>query len=310
MILTTREILNFIYDILVANGFSFKKYQQLIDDASYLKTFMKQTTPSLLFESTDVTVLMNTIQKHDPLLSRSEKADELAISYYVSAEISKDCRDVFSGTSYEGILNDSGMLRKINDDKVLRTQYFNLLVRLESIDKQLEMNDVYKMFVKNLYLYNAGKGRKLGQLYSMIESGVTQWCGSDQEENLCLDDKHEGFALYEKVKFEENLDHIPKPNDTEELFRFVPFITVAFEDEKGKIISLDIDYALFELIHKLNQGYIQTADDRNNYAEFISFVNRMLQTGSLSKSLSIVADDGQKAIITQGTFGYKFKVVR
>lgn len=58
---------------------------------------MKQTTPSLLFESTDVTVLMNTIQKHDPLLSRSEKADELAISYYVSAEISKDCRDVFRG---------------------------------------------------------------------------------------------------------------------------------------------------------------------------------------------------------------------
>lgn len=140
----------------------------------------------------------------------------------------------------------------------------------------------------------------------MLHSGVV----GDQEENLCLDDKHEGFALYEKVKFEENLDHIPKPNDTEELFRFVPFITVAFEDEKGKIISLDIDYALFELIHKLNQGYIQTADDRNNYAEFISFVNRMLQTGSLSKSLSIVADDGQKAIITQGTFGYKFKVVR
>lgn len=310
VILTTREILNFVYDVLVANGFSFSEYQKLIDDASYLKKFMQQITPSLLFGSSDVTSLMNTIQKHDPLLLRSEKADEIAMAYYVSSEISKVMKNIFIDTPYEDVLNDAGMINRINDDKILRSQYFNLLVRLDSIDRQVEDNVIYKEFIRNLYMYNAGKGKKLSQLYGMVESGVTQWCGSDQDENLCLDDKHVGFSLYEKVKFEENLDHIPKPDVNDELYKFVPSITVAFEDENGNLITLDIDYALYELIYKLNQGYIQTADDRNNYAEFISFVNKMLQTGSLSKSLSIVSDDGQRAIITQGTFGYKFKVVR
>lgn len=310
MILTTREILNFIYDILVANGFSFTKFQKLIDDASFLKEYMKQITPSLLFASNDVTPLMNTIRKYDPLLNRSENADEIAIAYYVSSDIPKMINQCLSGVSYENVLTDSGMLQKLNDDRVLRSQLFNLSVRIEAIEKQSISDEVYQDFIRDLYMFNAGKGKKLGQLYGMIEGGVTQWCGSDQDENLCLDDKHQGFALYENVKFEASLEHIPHPASTDELFRFVPTITVAFLDENETEIMLDIDYSLYELIYKLNQGYIQTADDRNNHADFISFVSRILQTGSLTKSLSVVSDDGQRAVITQGKFGYKFKVVR
>lgn len=66
MVLTTREILNFIYDILVSNNFSYSKFQKLIDDASFLKEYMKQLTPSLIFDSNDVTVLMNMVRKYDP----------------------------------------------------------------------------------------------------------------------------------------------------------------------------------------------------------------------------------------------------
>ena len=73
---------------------------------------------------------------------------------------------------------------------------------------------------------------------------------------------------------------------------------------------MDIDYSLYELIYRLNQGYIQTADDRNNHADFISFVNKILQTGLFAETLSIVSVDGKKASISQSMFGYKFRVVR
>ena len=96
----------------------------------------------------------------------------------------------------------------------------------------------------------------------------------------------------------------------EELQRFVPTIVAAFEDSAGKMICLDIDYSLYELIYRLNQGYVQTADDRNNHADFISFVNRILQTGSHTKNISIVSVNGKKARISQSTFGYKFRVVK
>ena len=64
------------------------------------------------------------------------------------------------------------------------------------------------------------------------------------------------------------------------------------------------------MIYKLNRGYIQTADDRNNHADFIGFVSKMLQTGSLTESMTITSDNGQRAYISKGKFGYKFKVVR
>lgn len=83
-----------------------------------------------------------------------------------------------------------------------------------------------------------------------------------------------------------------------------------FEGKNEEKIKLDIDYSLYELLDKLNRGYIQTANDRNNHAEFISFINRILQTGSLDKTLTILSGNGTKASIAKRMFGYKFKVVK
>ena len=309
-ILTTREILNFIYDIVVAQSFDITVFQGIIDDSAYLKEFMKQITPALIYDSRDVTALMNMVKKYDPLLVRSEAADEFATSYYVRSNVSKDISTAVGSVPYGEIMCNSDFLNKLNDDKTLKSQLFSLIVRIDAIESGEIEDEVYQRFLKDLYLYNSGKGKKLGALYSMIEKGVTQWCGSDLDGNLCLDNRHQGFALYESIKFTANLDHVPSPEITDELQRFTPSIKVSFEDIHGETIMLDIDYSLYTLIYKLNQGYIQTADDRNNHADFIGFVNRMLQTGSLTESITITSDDGQRANITRDTFGYKFKVVR
>lgn len=310
-ILTTREILNFIYDILVAQSFSYAKFHELlVDEAAYLKEFLKQITPALLFDSTDVTVLMNMIKKYDPLLVRSEKADEIAIAYYVSSDVSNEIKKAFTDVAYGNVICDAGMISKINEDRTLKSNLYNLLVRVETISSGNVVEGVYNQYLSDLYLYNAGIGKKLRNLYNMVEKAVKQWCGCDEEGNLCLDDRHQGFSLYEKVEFRPNIDALPKPVETNELQRFIPFIVVSFEDQNNEIFSLDIDYALYELLYKLNQGYIQTANDRNNHADFISFVDRILQTGSLTESVSVTSHDGKKANISQGMFGYKFKVVR
>lgn len=311
VILTTRELLNFIYDILVSQNFSFTKFQKLlIDDVAYLKEFIKQITPALIYDSADVSVLMNILQKYDPLLIRSEKADSKAISYYVSSDVTNEINNAFISSPYKEIICASGMTAKINDDRQLKPGLFNLIVRVQHIDEGKSESEVYKRYLSDLYMFNAGKGKKLGQLYNMVEKSVTQWCGSDEDGNLCLEDRYSDFSLYEKVKFKESIKHIQHPEETEELQRFVPTIVIAFEDSDGEMIYLDIDYSLYELIYRLNQGYIQTAEDRNNHADFISFVNRILQTGFLTETLSIVSVDGKKASISQSMFGYKFRVVR
>lgn len=312
VILTSREILNFIYDILVAQNFSFTKIQKLlIDNAAYLKEFMKQITPTLIFDSADVTVLMNMLKKYDPLLNRSEKADEVAISYYVSSDISNEIHSVFDGGSYKNIICESSMLEKLNDDKTLKSNAFNLMTRIQAIDEGVIGNEIYRKYLTDLYFYNAGIGKKLGGLYNIVEKAAKQWCGCDEDDNICLDDKHQEFMLYEKVEFKPSLVRLPYPIGTVDLQRFMPFVVVDFEGSSdNEIISIDIDYSLYELIDKLNHGYIQTAEDRNNHADFISFVNRVLQTGSLNETISIVSKQGKKGIISKSLFGYKFKVVR
>ncbi|SFT61210.1 DNA phosphorothioation-dependent restriction protein DptF [Lachnospiraceae bacterium XBD2001] len=309
-ILTTREILNFIHNIVVSQEFSYTKFQSLqSDEASYLREFMKQITPSLLFDSTDVAVLMNMLNKYDPLLARSEDADEDAISYYVSADVTSEVLDSFSDSPYKQVLCDAGMVNRINLDKTLKSAVFNLIVREKALDNKTKVDEIYRGYLKDLYSYNSGLGKKLGNLYGMIEKAVTQWCGSDEDGNLCLDNKHDGFAVYESVQLEPNLDSIPVQSGDDELQRFMPSIIASFDGNKGDVIDLDIDYALYELLYRLNKGYIQTADDRNNHADFISFVERILQTGNLNKQVTVMMPNGKKATISSGHFGYKFRVV-
>lgn len=313
VILTTREILNFIYDILVAQNFSFTKYQKLIvDDTLYLKEYIKHITPKLLFDSTDVTTLMNLMKKYDPLLQRTESEDALAISYYVSANISKEIKLAISDLPFGNILCNDSMIKRINSDRTLKSMIFNIMVRCQFIDDDKHHDKIYEQYLKDLYWFNAGKGEKLEPLYVMVERGIEQWCGSDGDGNLCLKESRSEFSIFETIKFKEVISHIPKPKETEELQKFITSITAAFKDDDGGKILLDIDFSLYELIYRLNQGYIQTAEDRNNHADFISFINHILQTGSLTESLSIVSANGKKAIISRGMFGnkYKFKVVK
>lgn len=310
VILTTREILNFIYNIMVSQNFSFTSIQKSLDDSAYLKKFLRQITPSLLFDSMDVTALMNILNKYDPLRMRSEKADESAISYYVSSDISKEIEKRFKDIPFGRILCESSMVEKINTDKLIKSELYKLMVRVDAFNSNDMGDKVYKNYLKDLFLYNAGIGKELGNLYGMVENALAQWCGSDEDGNLCLDDRHIDFSLYEAIEFSENLDDLPQPTDETELHRFIPYVIVSFDGNDGDIIHLDIDYSLYELLSKLNLGYIQTANDRNNHADFISFAKRMLQTGQLTKSVSVLSQVGKKATISAGKFGYKFKVVK
>lgn len=312
-ILTTREILNYIYDIVVAQNFNHKKIaQSLTNEVSFLKEYISDITPSLMYEYTDKSVLLNQLQKYDPLLVRSEQADEDAISYYVSSDVSEEVISAIGKETYSKVLCQASAIEKINSDKVLKAQLFNILERLKKIKCDIIQDKAYMSFLNALYYFNTGTTKKYGEIYEVVEDAIIQWCGNEEQDNICFDDSHDGIALYEHIEFEPYLDISGNVKKNDELQRFVTFITVKYENKKtGEIISLDIDYSLYELIYKLAAGYIQTAEDRNNHADFISFIQKMLRTGSADKEIFLVTDDNRKAIIEKTKFGvYKFKVVR
>lgn len=311
-ILTTRELLNYIYDIIVGQDFDFTKFQQSsVNMSKFLKEFLNCILPTILFDSTDVTVLLNKTKKYDPLLNRNEDADDLAIEYYVADDVSKIIKRLLVDSPYSDILGSSQAIATINSDRALKSKFFNVLVRISIMSSGLITDEIYHKYMTDLYSYNAGKISKLSNLYYDIESAVTNWCGNESEGNICIDDQHKNFTLYENIDFEAYLENIPDESNAEYLKKFLPYIIVEYQGDKDTIIRLDVDYSLYELLSKLKRGYVQTAEDRNNHADFISFISKLLKTGSADRYITVISEKGQKAVLEKTKFGiYKFKVVK
>ena len=311
-ILTTRELLNYVFDIIVAQDFDYARLQKSsVNAAKFLKEYLGCITPTILFDCDDVTSIMNKTHKYDPLLDRDESADDLAIEYYVADDISNTIKKLLVDSSYVDVFDDKKIIEVINSDRALKSKLFNVLVRIKAISLGTVYGDSFHKYVRDLYSYNAGKVSKLSNLYSDIEDAVTNWCGNESEGNICIDDQHKEFALYENIKFEAFLDNMPQETNADRLNRFLPYIIVEFQDISGQPIRLDVDYSLYELIGKLKKGYVQTAEDRNNHADFISFITKILKTGSADKYMTAISEKGQKAVLEKTKFGiYKFKVVK
>lgn len=311
-ILTTRELLNYVFDILVAQDFDFARFQKSsVNVSKFLKEYLGCIMPTILFDCDDVTSIMNKTHKYDPLLDRDETADDLAIEYYVADDVSNTIKKLLVDSPYVNVINDRSVIEVINSDRVLKSKLFNVLVRTKAISLGTVSGDIFQKYVRDLFSYNAGKVPKLSNLYSNLEEAVTNWCGNESEGNICIDDQHKEFALYENIKFEAFLGNMPQETSENRLNRFLPYIVVEFQDIIGQSIRLDVDYSLYELIGKLKKGYVQTAEDRNNHADFISFITKILKTGSADKYMIAISEKGQKAVLEKTKFGiYKFKVVK
>ena len=84
-----------------------------------------------------------------------------------------------------------------------------------------------------LYYFNTATTRKYGELYDLVEKAIIQWCGNEDQDNICFDSCHEGIALYEHIEFEPYLDDSLRIKKNEELQSFLPFITVKYESKKN-----------------------------------------------------------------------------
>ena len=119
----------------------------------------------LMYEYEDMSPLLNQLGKYDPLLHRSEAADEMAIFYYVSSDISEEIKKRISDTAYGEVLCQKGIIEKLNDDKALKAHLFNVLVRIESIMGAGKKDSIYEQYIRDLYYYNLGKIPKLSVIF-------------------------------------------------------------------------------------------------------------------------------------------------
>lgn len=310
-ILTTREILNFFYDISVLQDFDVSELDNVIDDDSkLLKLFLRGMTPSLLFDQPGLSMLMNHIGENDPLLYRDEKGDDFAVEYYVSSDASQFVKKEVNDTPYKDLLLDSKMLEEINSDKEIKGTVFTCLVRLNALKEDTLQDSIYNEFVKMLYYFNSGRKKQVNNLYNLAKHAILQWCGTDDSGHVCIG-KNKNYLLYEEIDFKPNSDCIPAESKDAELHRFLPELKVSYKNDKDKSaqpFDLDIDFSLYQMIIRLNHGYVHTSDDESNFTDFISFIKRLLQTGNSDREIFIVDHKGRKSLFRRTDLGYEFEV--
>lgn len=317
-IVSTREISNFLFDILVSPEFDFSSMcESTVSPTIYLQNYILSTTPMLLNEFKDISPLLNTIKQHDLLKERRENIDSEATRFNTMENISQIFSEATNRTPYQILttLTDVFVLGGIKPE--LKKIVYRFIVRTKEIKGEYNTSIVhsrYQDYIKYLYYQNSGNEQKLAKLYDATKKAVLYWNGQFDDDSICIDDTNEQYWLLEQLYIK---SAIYKKNSlsVDDIQRFSPVIKLRFRRNEGlelQTAEICIDFALFELICDMKDGYRPTVQDKNHHANFVSFVQQLIGFGNKSTKLTIIPkgkSDFNKITFEETDFGYEFKVV-
>ena len=318
LIVSTRTLLNFIYEILVNENYfdqgslEPRKIPNKLTQIQYLNSLL----PSTLFDREKSSELLSGIHKIDPLHIRNEKIDEFFVYY----ENNEEALKVFNNDLYEFCnllvkIQDSDFSDYANHD--LKDELLHLYIRmcrLLSIRQDfLPEDSTYIEYMKFLYSWNIGNHQDLRQLYNDVEKGILSWNGAAEKNKMQLAtaNSKSSYHLYQDI----NLKIIPLQAFTEKtniLYSFRDEMKLRYEVKGTDIQSdLDLDYNLYKLLKRVIKGYVPSLSDKRVNVRCLDFINKISRGGSKMDTLTIrnlSQKKSQEYIFEYDeTFGYSFE---
>lgn len=137
------------------------------------------------------------------------------------------------------------------------------------------------------------------------------WDGQFGDDRICIDDTNDQVWIVEELQLK------PAINKNAVLIsgsiqRFSPTLNLRFKKDDTETVEINIDFALYELISDMKEGYRPTVQDKNRHADFVSFVQKLINFGNKSNRIILVPKEGNKdykMIFEENDFGFEFKVV-
>lgn len=317
-IVSTRDVLNLLYDLIVHPNFDKSRISVGTSDIQFLSDYISWTTPMLLNEYDDISSLLNAIKNHDILKIRDANADEDATRFHSLENIEETFKLAMGDTPYF-VLNNISSISELGGKKPeLKKIVYRFIVRLQDMSITKRKNEQQRRFDEYLqYLYdqNSGNERKLGELYEATKKAVLNWDGEFGRDVICIDDSNEQLWLLEQLHLKAAINK----NETKidgDIQRFSPVLRLRYKKEpqdNTESAKIRIDFALFELIADMRDGYRPTMQDKNRHTDFVSFVQQLIELGNKSNRVIIIPKDSDKKhqmIFEENDFGYEFKVVK
>ena len=313
LVITSRDILNFIFDAVVSPDFDEKKLWNLLSNpAKFLETYISYTTPMLIFENRGTSSLIDCMTENAATSDNIEKRDCDVLDFYAADDITPIVLSELNGSEYSDILHSIGLSAIDNGRDPLKKYVYKFLRNYKKLtdSKELKADRLYLSFVQDLYHAYAGNIKHLKNLYSSVKHSIYSWNGTYGTDLICIDDSSDDYSILEQLNIKYD---VAQGSGDEEVLQFAPVIMVRFSNEtKTEQVSFSIDYSLYRVIMAMKDGYCPTSQDRNVHADFSSGIMALSEFGTKKSRVYIVSKrktSNMKFLLEESDFGYSFKEV-
>lgn len=321
VILSTRELLDFFYDIIVHPDFNKAK---LLKSKNRFEQFIKYCLPSLMYEHEEASMLLSHLTKYDFINQRTElfdgittrfnTTDKLTEMFESYIDVNPISNQIFSfdiDTLCEGSASKSKELKKL---------LFALFTRLCKITPKKSdfsiVNEEFNEFIADLYYSIRQDIKKLQKIYKTVEKCIYEWNGGSYGSRcINLRSDVEGYIVSTELDLEPDLSEFKSILPDEQFDKFPSYINLVFtkKKEKDKSATISIDYDLYKMLKLVENGYRPSAKDNNRYIGFLTFINRLAEFSGFDEEIliqSYIQDEEKQFNLSKGGFGYTFSEVK
>lgn len=290
-IIGTRELLNFIYELLVpANIDEFDMTSSDIECARAL-------LPNILFSSSERGPLLKLISKEDPIRIRDEKLDSILIKLNITSDLNEILDEYIDGERIDklySILADIKNLTLISND--FKQELIDIIIRSlyligNSDIKYIFIDESYKKFMKYLYYFNSGDIKGYKDMFKEVEDAIFNWNGYLRAGYIYLNEDLKRFKFAKRLELKKSKIGTMDKNIKDEIERFKNNITISFEGLNNKYESIEIDYQLYKKIVSVNNGYCLSKTDKEESVRFIEFIDKIISHGTKNDEILIEEKD-------------------
>lgn len=318
VIVSTREILNFLYDILVHPDFDYNMMCNVAtSEVKYLTKYIQCTTPMLMYEFEDISPLVNAIRQHDLLKERQADMDVDMTRFHSLENIYEAFMEATDETPYSK-LNDTTKITVLGGIKPdLKKLVYRFIVRTKDLKGAYPVTAQKRLFeeyIQYLYYQHSGNEKMLAKLYDATKKAILGWDGQFGSDCICIDDTNDKFWVLEHLLIQSAI-YKTQLSYTDEVLRFATSIKLRFKNTNGtelQTAEISMDYALFEIISAMREGYRPTVQDKNRHTDFVSFIQRLIEFGNKADRIILIPKDHEhdyRVVFEKNDFGYEFKVV-
>jgi DNA phosphorothioation-dependent restriction protein DptF len=292
-IISFRQILNFIYDILVPfelSAIGLDTYKKLISGLSEEQQLSFHLT-NYIFERPHISKIFQSFHKLDPAVRRFEELDGRAIRIFSSVD------------KMNAILSDFPLLSPFfrknltcqNSGSTILHKTYLRLYYFQHFRDRLYHDDYFDEFARSLYYGNINDALGLRDINELVKTAVLLWNGSIKKQDKMMYNsisKNANYRLFRTIQLKAILPSADKLLNKTELHQFLTEVKVQLQplpetSTDKKPFAIEVDYSLFVLFQMVKKGYRPNRLDRNSFVNFVTIVDSLTYEQSVGGTVFI-----------------------